>query len=130
MARAPKLPQIDTEERFLAQVAWAYHVEGLTQNDVAQRLNINRVMVVRLLADGVAGLPALWRLVSANPAAAMGLHDRGRIAQGLRADLVLLDWPDAAMPAPLRLWSAGRAGYAALPSGTASAARAPVHQAG
>jgi lsr operon transcriptional repressor len=31
MARAPKLPQIDTEERFLAQVAWAYHVEGLTQ---------------------------------------------------------------------------------------------------
>jgi lsr operon transcriptional repressor len=30
MARAPKLPQIDTEERFLAQVAWAYYVEGLT----------------------------------------------------------------------------------------------------
>ena len=24
MARAPKLPQIDTDERFLAQVAWAY----------------------------------------------------------------------------------------------------------
>ena len=86
--------------------------------------------VVRLLADGVAGLPALWRLVSANPAAAMGLHDRGRIAPGLRADLVLLDWPDAAMPAPLRLWSAGRAGYAALPPRTASAARAPVRQAG
>jgi deoxyribonucleoside regulator len=30
---------------------WLYHVEGLTQNDVAQRLNINRVTVVRLLAD-------------------------------------------------------------------------------
>ena len=28
-----------------------YHVEGLTQNDVAQRLNINRMMMVRLLAD-------------------------------------------------------------------------------
>ncbi len=35
MARAPKLPQIDTDERFLAQVAWAYHVEGLTQEQVA-----------------------------------------------------------------------------------------------
>ena len=37
MARAPKLPQIDTEERFLAQVAWAYHVEGLTQEKVAAK---------------------------------------------------------------------------------------------
>jgi len=32
-----------------------------------------------------------WALVSANPAAAAGLADRGRIAPGLRADLVLVD---------------------------------------
>jgi alpha-D-ribose 1-methylphosphonate 5-triphosphate diphosphatase len=70
--------------------------------------------VVRLHADGVAGLPALWRLVSANPARAMGLADRGRIAAGLRADLVLLDWPDGARPAPVRTWVAGRGGYSAL----------------
>lgn len=70
--------------------------------------------VVRLLADGVAGLPALWRLVAANPAAAMGLHDRGRIAPGLRADLVLLDWPDGHAPAALRTWVSGRGGYSAL----------------
>lgn len=70
--------------------------------------------VVRLLADGVGDLPALWRLVSANPAAAMGLTDRGRIAPGLRADLVLLDWPDGSIPAPLRTWVAGRGGYSAL----------------
>lgn len=70
--------------------------------------------VVRLLADGVADLPALWRLVAANPAAAMGLTDRGRIAPGLRADLVLLDWQEAAMPAPLRTFVAGRGGYSAL----------------
>ena len=49
-------------------------------------------------ADGVADLPALWRLVSANPAAAMGLADRGRIAPGLRADLAI--W-DAQHPAEL-----------------------------
>lgn len=71
--------------------------------------------VVRLLADGVADLPALWRLVSANPAAAMGLSDRGRIAPGLRADLVLLDWPEGAMPAPVRTFISGRGGYSALP---------------
>ena len=71
--------------------------------------------VVRLLADGVADLPVLWRLVAANPAAAMGLSDRGRIAPGMRADLVLLDWQEAAMPAPLRTFVAGRGGYSALP---------------
>lgn len=72
--------------------------------------------MVRLHADRVAPLPALWRLVSANPAAAMGLADRGRIAPGLRADLVLLDWPEGHAPAPLRTWVAGRGGYSALPT--------------
>ena len=38
MPRAPKLPKVDTEERFLAQVAWAYYVEGLTQEGVADKL--------------------------------------------------------------------------------------------
>jgi alpha-D-ribose 1-methylphosphonate 5-triphosphate diphosphatase len=72
--------------------------------------------MARLDADRVADLPTLWRLVSANPAQAMGLTDRGRIAPGLRADLVLLDWPDRQMPAPLRTWVSGRAGYSAMPA--------------
>ncbi|MCB6179766.1 alpha-D-ribose 1-methylphosphonate 5-triphosphate diphosphatase [Rhodobacter sp. Har01] len=72
--------------------------------------------VVRLHADGVAPLPALWRLVAANPAAAMGLNDRGRIAPGLRADLLLLDWPEGHAPAPLRTWVSRRGGYSCLPS--------------
>lgn len=71
--------------------------------------------MVRLRADKVAPLPALWKLVSANPATAMGLTDRGRIAPGLRADLVLLDWPDGHAPAPVRTWVCGRGGYSALP---------------
>lgn len=77
--------------------------------------------VVRLLADGVDDLAGLWRLVSANPAAAMGLTDRGRIAAGLRADLMLLDWPEQGMPAPIRTWVAGRGGYSALTEGAARA---------
>lgn len=71
--------------------------------------------MVRLHADRVAPLPALWRLVSLNPARAMGLTDRGRIAPGQRADLLLLDWPEGHTPAPLRTWVTGRAGYSALP---------------
>lgn len=71
--------------------------------------------MVRLNADRVAPLPALWKLVSLNPARAMGLTDRGRIAPGQRADLLLLDWAEGQAPAPLRTWVAGRAGYSALP---------------
>ncbi|TQF81641.1 alpha-D-ribose 1-methylphosphonate 5-triphosphate diphosphatase [Elioraea sp. Yellowstone] len=44
-----------------------------------------------LAAREVCTLPAAWAMVSANAAAAAGLADRGRIAAGLRADLVLLD---------------------------------------
>ncbi len=38
-------------DRLRARAVWLYHVEGMTQNDIAQHLDINRVMVVRLLAD-------------------------------------------------------------------------------
>lgn len=51
MSRAPKLPKIDVEERFLAQVAWAYHVEGLTQEQVARKLQVTRLRVNKALAE-------------------------------------------------------------------------------
>ena len=38
-------------DRLRARAIWLYHVEGCTQNDIALQLGINRVMVVRLLAD-------------------------------------------------------------------------------
>ncbi len=44
-----------------------------------------------LAGRGVLDLPRAWALISANPAAAAGLTDRGAIAEGLRADLVLVD---------------------------------------
>lgn len=44
-----------------------------------------------LLAQrGAAAFPHAWKLVSENPAEALGLTDRGRIAPGLRADLVIV----------------------------------------
>jgi len=44
-----------------------------------------------LAGRGVLDLAAAWALVSANPAAAAGLADRGRIAPGLRGDVVVVD---------------------------------------
>jgi len=45
-----------------------------------------------VMADrGVFDLPRAWALVSANPAAAAGLSDRGTIEAGKRADVVLVE---------------------------------------
>jgi len=54
MPRAPKLPQINIEERFLAQVAWAYYTEGLTQERVADKLGVTRLRVNKALSDARA----------------------------------------------------------------------------
>jgi alpha-D-ribose 1-methylphosphonate 5-triphosphate diphosphatase len=73
--------------------------------------------VARLQADGIGRLPDLWKLVSANPAAALGLANRGEIAVGRRADLVLLDWPEGGTPVVRQCRVAGRAAYGAVSAG-------------
>jgi len=45
----------------------------------------------RLVADGMLPLAQAWDLVSAGPARATGLLDRGLIAEGRRADILLVD---------------------------------------
>lgn len=57
------------------------------------------------LADGPLGLARAWALVSATPAAAAGLADRGAIEPGRRADLVLLEPGDRSLVASV---AAGR----------------------
>lgn len=52
----------------------------------------------RLAADNVAPLAAAWTYVSENPARAAGLHDRGALRAGLRADIILVDGRDALRP--------------------------------
>ncbi len=64
--------------------------------------------VARLHAEHRAPLQDLWSLVSSGPARAMGLADRGTLATGQRADLVLLDWPAGQAPTVRALWVAGR----------------------
>lgn len=71
--------------------------------------------IARLDAEKRAPRKDLWALVSAGPARAMKLTDRGEIAVGKRADLVLVDWPQGATPAIRATYVAGRSAYAALP---------------
>ena len=73
--------------------------------------------VARLQADGAGNLASLWQMVSENPARALNLSDRGRIAAGMRADLVLIDWPEGGTPAPRATWVAGKPAYRATAVG-------------
>ena len=59
---------------------------------------------------GVLDLPRAWALVSANPAEACGLHDRGRLEAGLRGDVVVVD---AARRAPVAVFAEGRLAWLA-----------------
>lgn len=45
----------------------------------------------KLAADGVTDFATAWNMVSKNPAQAAGLHDRGSVRKGQRADLVVVD---------------------------------------
>lgn len=73
--------------------------------------------IARLDAERRADRLRLWSLVSSGPAQAMNLSDRGEIAVGKRADLVLVDWPDGQPPAICGTWVAGRPAYRAQPAG-------------
>jgi alpha-D-ribose 1-methylphosphonate 5-triphosphate diphosphatase len=55
----------------------------------------------------VGGLPGAIRLVSKNPAEATGLHDRGAIMVGRRADLVRIHLTGD-QPVPLQVWRTGQ----------------------
>ncbi len=67
----------------------------------------------RLVADGICTLPQAWSLVSANPARAAGLTDRGTIAEGQRADLLLVDDAVPLRPRIVAVIAAGRLAYLA-----------------
>ena len=67
--------------------------------------------VLRLVADEILSLPEAVAIVSRNPARATGLHDRGAIESGLRADLVqvrVVDMPNGVRHGVVRaVWREG-----------------------
>ena len=59
-----------------------------------------------LARNGTAAFADAWKLVSQAPAAALGLHDRGVIAPGKRADLILVE--DGPQPRVVATIAGGR----------------------
>jgi alpha-D-ribose 1-methylphosphonate 5-triphosphate diphosphatase len=62
----------------------------------------------RLAVDGVLPLPQAWNLISAAPARAAGLSDRGVLAEGYRADIILVDDELPLRPRIVAVIAAGR----------------------
>jgi alpha-D-ribose 1-methylphosphonate 5-triphosphate diphosphatase len=65
-----------------------------------------------LAGRGVLDLAQAWPMISANPARAAGLSDRGTILPGKRADLVVLD---ADVPQVVATFAAGRLAFLTSP---------------
>lgn len=61
-----------------------------------------------LAADRILPLPQVWALVSGAPAAATGLRDRGQIAAGKRADIILVDAREPLRPRVVAVIAGGR----------------------
>lgn len=70
----------------------------------------------RIAREGVAPLGWAWNLVSENPARAANLQDRGRLAEGLRADIIVVDDSDPMHPRVVATIAGGRMVYCAEPS--------------
>jgi alpha-D-ribose 1-methylphosphonate 5-triphosphate diphosphatase len=66
------------------------------------------IAAFRLAADGVLALPQAWRLISSAPASAAGLDDRGVLAGGHRADVILVDDSVPIRPRIVGVIAAGR----------------------
>lgn len=62
----------------------------------------------RLAADDILPLQKAWDLISAAPALATGLADRGSLAEGRRADIILVDDETPLRPRVVAVIAAGR----------------------
>lgn len=62
----------------------------------------------RLVAEDVLPLPTAWDLISASPASAAGLFDRGVLASGRRADIILVDAAETLRPRVIGVIAGGK----------------------
>ena len=69
----------------------------------------------RLEQEAVCSLEQAWQLVSYNPAQVLGLHDRGQIKAGYRADLLLIEKKADGSPRLVATIAAGKLVFCAEP---------------
>lgn len=56
-------------------------------------------------------LPKAVRTVTCNPASAIGMQDRGEVAEGLRADILRVRMNRAGMPTVMETWMTGKRAF-------------------
>ena len=89
----------------------------LAQCDLLDIFSSDYVPSSLLLATFMLGNLAQWtlpkavRTVTRNPARAIGLHDRGEVAAGQRADLLRVRMNRVGMPVVLQTWLAGQRAF-------------------
>lgn len=89
----------------------------LAQGDLLDIFSSDYVPSSLLLATFMLGGLAQWslpkavRTVTLNPARAIGLHDRGDVAAGQRADLLRVRMNRVGMPVVLETWLAGKRAF-------------------
>ncbi|MCJ1899451.1 MULTISPECIES: alpha-D-ribose 1-methylphosphonate 5-triphosphate diphosphatase [Paracoccus] len=87
-----------------AELARAGHLDILSSDYVPSGLLAGALILARIWDD----LPRAIATVTANAAQAAGLSDRGRLAPGLRADLIRFAMLDEATPVMRETWVRGR----------------------
>lgn len=96
----------DVEQRRLLRIAWAYYVEGVTQNEIAKLFGLNRVRVNRLLA--AARESGMVRITIEAPGAPfVALERKLETAFGLRKVVIV---PAPVSGSPLHVSIAAAAG--------------------
>ncbi|MEO1536417.1 MAG: alpha-D-ribose 1-methylphosphonate 5-triphosphate diphosphatase [Pseudomonadota bacterium] len=71
----------------------------------------------KLAREGVCDLASAWGLVSSGPAKAVGLHDRGTLAPGLRGDVVVVRQDDLGRPHVVASFVSGQLAFLDRSSG-------------
>ncbi len=107
---APNMVRGGSHSGNVAAVELARHglLDALSSDYVPASL---LMAAFRLVADADYRVPRAIAAVTASPARAVGLHDRGAIAPGLRADLAqirMLGEPPAQAPVVRAVWREGR----------------------
>lgn len=84
----------------------AANLVDILASDYVPRSLLDAAFAIAADPDLPEDLPAAFRLVARNPALAVGLTDRGEIAEGLRADLLRVRL-DGGVPQVRAVWRAG-----------------------
>ena len=103
------LKGVSLYERLSARVGVRDRLCTILASDYYYPAQLHAAFLMKAL--DFCSLADAWKLVSTNPAEALGLDDRGKISVGRRADLVLVDDSDPFKPRVAATMVAGRWAY-------------------